>query len=135
MQRPFFLASSVWLLAATSYAKYTDVSKLCETTDFCDPPEGYVTMEFPTKAKRGQFRDNETGALLVEIEYGVPQEVTGKYENDTQAVIDKSDKYMLQSVYKDVKYEGVRADCLNTHKWCSFWAATGEVRDIWVLSA
>ena len=59
-------------------------------------------------------------------EYGEPQTAEGHREEETRALIAKTDEYMKTKVFVKEEYRSVRADCRNRDPLCSFWAVEGE---------
>ena len=59
-------------------------------------------------------------------EYGEPQTAEGHREEETRALIAKTDEYMTTKVFVEEEYRSVRDDCRNRDPLCSFWAVEGE---------
>ena len=76
--------------------------------------------------------DEDVPAAAVEdltglgAEHGEAQTVESHREEETRALIAKTDEYMKTKVFVEETYRPVRADCLNREKMCSFWAVEGE---------
>ena len=62
------------------------------------------------------FRDPLDGT-----KYGILQKAEGDQSQETALRIREMDKYMLEEVFTDSQYAGVRHDCKNRHELCAYW--------------
>lgn len=58
--------------------------------------------------------------------FGIKQVVEGDEEQETLEVLLQTQGYIRNVVWAKPEYRSVRSICLNRHKQCAFWAATGE---------
>jgi prolyl 4-hydroxylase len=64
-----------------------------------------------------------------ETNWGEPQESSGPNAAKIEEVIQQTEVYMNEKVYKLGMYLSVRTDCINRDKLCSKWASEGECQN------
>eukprot|EP00586_Coscinodiscus_wailesii_P007853 CAMPEP_0172521288 /NCGR_PEP_ID=MMETSP1066-20121228/292498_1 /TAXON_ID=671091 /ORGANISM="Coscinodiscus wailesii, Strain CCMP2513" /LENGTH=496 /DNA_ID=CAMNT_0013304187 /DNA_START=56 /DNA_END=1546 /DNA_ORIENTATION=+ len=62
----------------------------------------------------------------VTLRVGVEQVIQGENADITREVIRQSRIYLRNEVMADEQYKPVRANCINTHELCAFWATLEE---------
>ena len=97
--------------------------------------------ECPQYAARGDCKKNPTYMLshckascnacpsnlkIFDTDYGEPQESYGENAAKIEKIVEETEKYMKNKVYKQAMYITVRDECLNREKLCSKWASEGE---------
>jgi hypothetical protein len=70
----------------------------------------------------------ETGGELVQIPWGVAQNLGKTFSNKVRALMDETSEYMMNEVYKEELYKYLMMECENRGKDCSIWAAFGLCR-------
>mmetsp|Transcript_4933 Transcript_4933/g.7482 ORF Transcript_4933/g.7482 Transcript_4933/m.7482 type:complete len:405 (+) Transcript_4933:61-1275(+) len=84
------------------------------------------TNHVSSASDQDQTCDNDDPSCSVQLQWGVVQQVAGDKATETQAVIDKTIDYMLNTVFTDDQYQSVRDECKNRHELCAFWSTIGE---------
>ena len=63
---------------------------------------------------------------IFDTDYGEPQESYGENAEQIVKIIEETETYMKEKVYKQSLYVTVKDDCINRDKLCSKWASEGE---------
>jgi prolyl 4-hydroxylase len=104
-----------------------DIEDQCEfwaSTGECDANPDYMHIECAKAC--GTCAGFRQPMLPDARTFGVAQQVSETKADLIQALIDETEKYMSEEVWKDDKYERIRERCQNRHKECAFWAVLGE---------
>jgi hypothetical protein len=70
----------------------------------------------------------EKSGELVQIPWGVAQNLGNAFSNKVRALMDETSEYMMNIVYKEELYEDLMMECENRAEDCSIWAAFGMCR-------
>ena len=87
----------------------------------------FVNMEVAC-ARTCLICGNQVGDKVFGLYHAEPQDipVPGNSDDETLEVLEASDHYMFEVVYKEPEFESVMTRCKNQHASCSFWSAVGE---------